>query len=339
MNRKTVPKCLAPFRRTPSETGNQRLKGSCRVLIFFPLVVGLVFGGGTAALYAADKTPAKTAKRGPLAEDSMSETAAPEGQNAEKLLYTLNETLTENRKIRDSMRDLQSAFEKMAIEKSDLADQVRNVEKLAIQRNRDTSRQVDQLSAQLEQSRKDMEKLQADNKAFVDQKKELEKNLKFLSDENAKSKETLKAAILPEERDLVVARMEQNDAAVKGAVEQISALDGENLALKEQVIQSYFDLGNMYYDLGRYQEAVQQYLHVLEWNPQHAWAHHNLAIIYDFHFHKVTDAIIQYRAYLNVKLASEEAHEARMRLWDLEQLKVISPEYPLKKEYKDYQKV
>jgi tetratricopeptide (TPR) repeat protein len=325
-----------------------------RAGFFFALIAGLALGGAVSC-YAMAKmqatTPEKTQKEtanetqeesspgpGTASGNKGPNTPSPGGQNAEKLLFTLNDTLAENRKIRESLHDLQNAFEKMAIEKSDLADQVRKVEKLAIQRNKDVSRDMDQLNAQLDQSRKELVKLQADNKAAVDQKMELEKKLKALSAENARSQEKLKAAILPAERDKVVARMDQNDAAVRNAVTQISSLDGENIALKEQVIQSYFDLGNMFYDLGRYQEAVAQYLHVLEWNPYHAWAHHNLAVIYDFHFHWINDAILQYRAYLHLKLASDEAREARMRLWDLEQLKTISPPPPLKKDFKDYQK-
>jgi tetratricopeptide (TPR) repeat protein len=319
------------------------------------LIAGLVLGSGAFSCYAMAKmqgtaseeskkeTTDETretarARQGAVSGNPAPGTPSPVGQNAEKLLFTLNDTLAENRKIRESLHDLQNAFEKMAIEKSDLADQVRKVEKLAIQRNKDVSRDMDQLNAQLDQSRKELVKLQADNKAAVDQKMELEKKLKALSAENARSQEKLKAAILPAERDKVVARMDQNDAAVRNAVTQISSLDGENIALKEQVIQSYFDLGNMFYDLGRYQEAVAQYLHVLEWNPNHAWAHHNLAVIYDYHFHWVSEAITQYRAYMHVKLASDEAREARMRLWDLEQLKTISPPPPLKKDFKDYQK-
>ncbi|MEI7947569.1 MAG: tetratricopeptide repeat protein, partial [bacterium] len=210
------------------------------------------------------------------------------------------------------------------------------VEKLAIQRNQDVGRQVNELNVQLAQSKKELDELQSSGKFSVDQKNELEKKVEALSAENAKALASVKIAILPEERDQIVARMEQNDVAVKNAMGQISSLDRENVTLKEQVIQSYFDLGNMFYDLGRYQEAVAQYLHVLEWNPQHAWAHHNLAVIYDYHLHRVNDAIVQYRAYMNVKLASEEARESRMRLWDLEQTKSIAPAYPLKKEYKDY---
>ncbi len=309
-----------------------------RAGIFSALLLGLVLGS-SAPLYAAGKSSGKSGSgpaKGVSSEDPAAGTAAPPGQDTEKLLYTLNETLSENRKIRESMRDLQSAFEKMAIEKSDLVDQVKKVEKLAIQRNKDTGRQVDQLTAQLEQSKKDLAKFQAENAASVKQKMELEKKLEALSAENAKTNATLKIAILPEERDQVVARMNQNDEAVKDAVSQISSLDGENVALKEQLIQSYFDLGNMYYDLGRYPEAVQQYLHVLEWNPNHAWSHHNLAIIYDYHMHKLHAAMAEYTAYMNVRLASEEAREVRMRLWDLQQIAKLEPDPPLQKDFKEY---
>ena len=204
----------------------------------------------------------------PLSEKRIQADEITDGKDIEKLLYTLNETLEENRKIRQSMRDLQQAFEKVTLEKSDLMGQVQKVQQLAIQRNRDTSLQVEDLNAQLNSSKKEMEKLQNQNKTSVEQKLETEKKLEAVNAENKKMQELLKLAVLAPERDLIVEQMNQNDAAVNEAVAQISSLDSENAALREPVIQSYFDLGNMYYDLGRYEDAAVQYLNVLNWNPR-----------------------------------------------------------------------
>ncbi len=353
-----IPSCDAQRAKNEGHSVERCCLRFARTGIFSFFIFGLIFSGA-ATLYAAAKMPGKSSgksqnissENNPADSASMPETftgdskkataapAPPTGADSEKLLYTLNETLSENRKIRESMRDLQSAFEKIAIEKSDLLDQVKKVEKLASQRNKDAGRQVDELTAQLEQSKRDMAKLEGDNTASVAQKMELEKKLEALSAEQAKSREVLKKAILTPERDQIVARMNQNDAAVETAVTQIAAMNGQNIALKEQVIQSYFDLGNMYYDLGRYEEAVAQYLHVLEWNPYHAWAHHNLAVIYDYHFHRIRDALVEYKAYMNVRLASEEANEVRIRIWDLEGLTQLQPATPLEKDFKESRKI
>ena len=302
----------------------------------------LILGAGPFTLCAAEKVAekpeGKSATAASLPEKNIT-AASSNGQNVEKLLYTLNETLQENRKIRQSMRDLQEAFEKTTFEKSDLVNQIQKVEKLAIQRSRETGQRIDELSTQLESSKKEMEKLQAGNDASVKQKLEVEKKLEVINAENARMQELLKSSILTPERDQIVERMKKNEEAVRDAVGQVSSMDGENVALKERLIQSYFDLGNMFYDLGRYEDAAVQYLHVLEWDPYHAWSHHNLAVIYDYHFHKNSQAMEHYTKYLQVKLPSEEAEEVRMRLWDLTQLSKVTPVQPLKQDFDKYQKM
>ncbi|MDD5226659.1 MAG: tetratricopeptide repeat protein [Candidatus Omnitrophica bacterium] len=311
-------------------------KNIARARALEAVVFGLILGCGSAPLLAAENTVGKSEER------SSSQIVSPElagGQNVEKLIYTLNETLQENRKIRQSMRDLQEAFEKVTLDKSDVVEQMKKVERLAIQRSKETGQRIDELNVQLENSKKEMEKLQASNKASVDQKLEVERNLEAINAENAKMQTLLKSSILAPERDQIVERMKSNEAAVQNAVAQISAMDGENVALKEQLIQSYFDLGNMFYDLGRFEDAAVQYLNVLKWNPYHAWAHHNLAVIYDFHLHKLPEARVHYQKYLYLKSPGEEAQEARMRLWDLTQLSKVTPTQPLKQEFDKYQKM
>ena len=41
---------------------------------------------------------------------------------------------------------------------------------------------------------------------------------------------------------------------------------------------------------------------------------------------------------MNLKSPSEEAHEVRMRLWDIAQLTKVLPEEPLKQDFKRYMK-
>ena len=306
---------------------------------FVVVVLNALLVIGPCQLFAAEKKAVSPTPEASSSEKPPGLSGPVDAQNTEKLLYTLNETLQENRKIRQSMRDLQEAFEKVTLEKSDLMAQVRSVENLAIQRNKELGQKSEDLGAQLDSSKQEIVKLQEENKGSVEKKMELEKKLEAINAENAKLQEVLKGAVLIPERDRIVERMKKNDKAVQEAVAQVSSMDGENVALKEQLIQSYFDLGNMLYDLGRYEDAAVQYLNVLGWNSNHAWAHHNLAIIYDYHLHKLQKAIVHYRAYMHLKLASEDAGEVRMRLWDLEQLSKIEPDEPLKEDFKKYLKV
>lgn len=312
------------------------------------IVGALLLATAVCPLFAAED-PARTVKApaskpqpaasGTFPGKDAAESALPGGQNVEKLLYTLNETLQENRRIRQSLRDLQEAFEKVTLEKSDMEGQIRKAEQLSIQRSKEAGQKADELTVELEDSKKEIEKLQAANKAAADQQLELQKKLEGINAENAKIQGLLKDAVLAPERDSILERMKENDAVVLKTVGKVSSMDGENVALKQRLIQSCFDLGNVFYDLGRYEDAAGQYLRILEWDPYHAWAHHNLGVIYDFHLRQYIEARKHYQEYLRLKLPSEEAQEVRMRLWDLTQLSKVTPEQPLRKDFNQYQRM
>ena len=161
----------------------------------------------------------------------------------------------------------------------------------------------------------------------------MESDLEAIKAEKIRLEGKLKNAILEPERDRILALIKENDAAVNKTIGTVSKMNTENVALREQLIQSYFDLGNLFYDLGRYENAVEQYDRVLQWNPNHAWAHHNLAVIYDYHMHKIDKAIKHYREYLHLKLPNEDAGEVRVRVWDLKHLTGLNPEKPLREEF------
>jgi tetratricopeptide (TPR) repeat protein len=48
--------------------------------------------------------------------------------------------------------------------------------------------------------------------------------------------------------------------------------------LEPDVFEGYFNLGNIYHDLGRYREAEDYYLHALAVNPRYPEAHLYLAV-------------------------------------------------------------
>ena len=298
---------------------------------------------GTKFVFAAEKTPENDslamANPAPSAEQGSRSDVTSEGTGEDKLLTTLNETLGENRKIHQKMRDLQSAFEKVTIEKSDLALQVRRVQQFAIQRDKQDAGAIDAMTVQLNAAKKEKEKLQAENKIAMQQKQELDNKLALLKAERVKMQELLKGSILESERGKIESQLRKNEQSVQEAVTKISKVDRENIMLKEQLVQSYFEMGNVLYDLGRFQDAAVQYLHVLDWDPNHAWAHHNLAVIYDYHMHKIQEAKQHYQQYLQLKQSDEDAKEARIRLWDLQQLSNLEPDQPLKKDFRENLKV
>lgn len=295
--------------------------------VFLLLILSLgIFSYPCTAKEKSSKTPATS---------TISEGTAQGGPDVEKLMYTLSETLAENRRIRESMKELQTAFEKVTLEKSDLLAQIRKTQQLVVIKTKEAGEREKTLRSEFDSAKKQIDSLQTENKEAILQRKVTEEKLKDLNEKKKQLQEDLKGAILDKERDQLQERIVQNDAVVARTLSSVADLNRENGALREQLIGSYFDLGNLFYDLGRYEEALAQYKRVLEWNPDHAWAHHNLAVIYDYHQYQIAEAMAHYQAYLNLKLASEEAREVRTRMWDLKYFSELEPDPPLKKDFKE----
>ncbi len=289
------------------------------------LVLSLGFNANL-AFAAKEKDPASV---GP---------STPEGQNVEKILYTLNETLKENRRVRQNMRDLQDSYEKLTAEKNDLALQAQQTQSGGGAKEREISSQVETLKSELEASRKEIAKLEGGSLDTAVQRQEITAKNQELNDTNEKLKGLLNQSVLEPERSRIIDVAKKNEESVKNSVGMVAGVNSENLSLKDQLVGACFDLGNVYYDLGRYEDAIGQYKKALHLNPKLAWAYHNLAIIYDYHLAKQIEARTYYQQYLNLKPPSEESKKIRMRLWDLNQLSRVAPDEPLKRDFEKMQK-
>jgi len=295
---------------------------------FFVLIVLASFLGSNANIAFAAKEK-ETASTGSV---------APEGQNVEKILYTLNETLKENRRVRQNMRDLQDSFEKVTAEKNELALQVQQAQGGVATKAREVSSQAEGFKSELDASRKEIEKLESGSLESAVKHQEVVAKNQELKETNEKLKGLLNQSVLEPERSRIIDVAKKNEEAVKNSVGLVAGVSSENLSLKDQLVGACFDLGNVYYDLGRYEDAIVQYKKALHLNPKLAWAYHNLAIVYDYHLANQKEARFYYQQYLNLKPPSEEAKKIRMRLWDLNQLSRIEPEEPLKKDFEKLQK-
>ena len=266
--------------------------------------------------------------------------AAAEGeQSVDKLLATLNEALKENRKMRQEMQNLRDASGKLMAERNDIARQAQQIQQTGTQKERELNKKVADAKEQAETALKEAETLKKANGEAAAGRQELEKKIEDLNKANEEMKKNAENPGAGPARDEDIALAEKTEQEIKRAVGLVSGLNVENIELKERLVGSYFDLGNIYYDLGRYQEAIVQYEHALHLNPNLVWAHHNLAIIYDYRLNDIDRAIYYYRKYMSLKPPEEEAHEEKMRLWDMEQLSRLEPDEPLKKDFKASQKV
>ncbi len=297
---------------------------------FLGLIVLVIFLSSNADTVFA----AKEKKKEPVDTGSV----VPEGQNVEKIIYTLNETLKENRRVRQNMRDLQDSFEKLTAERDDLALRVQRGQGGVAAKEREISSRAEELEGELDASRNEIEKLESGSLELAIKQQEIEAKNQELKETNEKLKGLLNQSVLEPERSRIIDLSKRNEEAVKNSVGMVAGVNSENLSLKDQLVGTCFDLGNVYYDLGRYEDAIAQYKKALHLNPKLAWAYHNLAIIYDYHLGKQKEARTCYQQYLNLKPPSEEAKKIRMRLWDLNQLSRIEPDEPLKKDFEKMQK-
>lgn len=260
------------------------------------------------------------------------------GPSNEKLLSTLNEALKENRKMRQEMQELRAASEKLLMERNEVARQVQQIQQVVSYKDREMGQKVAAANEQAAAARKELEELKKNSGDAVNNRQGLEKKLAELEKANQEMAKLLENTVGKTGPPSAEALAQRDEEAVKKAVTLVSGLNVENVELKERLVGSYFDLGNIYYDLGRYPQAIAQYKRALSLNPYLAWAHHNLAVIYDYRLGEMKEAKYHYQQYLNLKPSGEKANEVQMRLWDVQQLSRLEPGEPLKSDFKRTQK-
>lgn len=304
--------------------------------IFFLSLMLLLAAGN---LHAAD-AETKTAKEPkPDLPAAVTTAGGEEGDtNVQALLTTLNETLEENRKIRETLKGLQQSVEEKTIENKRLNGQIQDLEALSIQGNKQLTDKVVQLQTKLKETSDAVKSSESDKKSFENEKQKILDEIEHLRDENKKIKELLKTSVLQEEKDRLMKLISHNEDATMRAVQKLAEQNSENQQMKQELDSAYYNLGNTLFKLRDYQGAVAQYEKAIEWNPTNAWAHHNIAVIYDYYLFKEDLAVLHYQKYLDYKPAKEEAHEIRRRILDLSMLKKVAPTNPLEMDFKAFHK-
>lgn len=275
-------------------------------------------------------------------QKSTTEAGTAGGQSVDKLLFTLNEALKENRKMRQEMQGLRSTSERLMVERNDIAKQAQMIRQAVMQKDRELNKKMEDVGGQVETARREVETLKKANGEATAGRQELEKKIEEMNKANEEMKKLLAnppaGSGQPQDSRLMEEVAKKNAEEIDRAVSLVSGLSVENVELKERLIETCFNLGNIYYDLGRYGDAIAQYQHALHLNSKLAWAHHNLAVIYDYHLGELEKAKYHYQQYLGLKPPEEDAKEVKMRLWDVEQLSRLEPDGPLKKDFKDTQR-
>ena len=275
-----------------------------------------------------------------LKTQSQPPAATPEkpGQNVEKLLATLNETLTENRNLREEMTSLQDAIQKISLENNILRSQISKMQRQVDQNAAEKEKTGTELEQQVGGLKKTAEKLEKEKKEFQDSKTAAEEKLKTMEDENAKLHRLLDTSILESEKTEYLRLIHESQGASEHAVEEMSKAKLESEQARSELASLYFLLGNMLFEAKNYEKAIAQYQRALALNPGNSWAHHNLGVIYDFYLNDHKSALSHYEKYLQLKPIQEEAHKIRERIIDLQMLKELTPRDPLKNDFLEYHK-
>ncbi len=255
------------------------------------------------------------------------------GDNEETLFNTLNEALEENRKVRIAMKELQQALQKKTIEAEDLKSELRKLESLALERNRELGQKVKDLDTQIKSTTDSAAKFELEKDEFTKEKKRIKEETRASQLENSKLRKMLANAVLQDEEDEILATARENSEVAKKAQERVIQLNTENQIFKNDIATVYYQMGNVLFQVKRYPEAAEAYKKVIGYDQSNSWAYHNLAVIEDFYLNDSTSAYQHYQLYLNYKPADEDAQEVRRRVLDINMLDKIAPVTPLKRDF------
>lgn len=303
------------------------------VIIFFAVFCGLTPFG-----YTQEKKKAAAAPQQQIAPATTSQSKVAQNASEETLFYTLNETLEENRKIRVSLKEIQQAYEKKTIENEELKTELKKLEGLALERNRELLNQTRALEMKLKETETSAVSVAQEHKQFNEEKEKVLAEINDAQAENERLRQLLSTSILEEEKEALMRAAQQNGVAAQKAHEQLTHLSKENQAYRHSVSEAYYEMGNVLFQIRKYTEAAANYRKVIEQDPSHAWAYYNLAVLEDYYLNDAKSAYENYQLYLNYKPMEEEAQEVRRRILDLNLLQKMTPTSPLKSDFDSYHK-
>lgn len=196
-------------------------------------------------------------------------------------------------KDKDIEKKLDMERERFLIEKEVLDKQIKSSE--VLMKNLINNNQV--LSLQLEKNKLALEGLHRDKigselLATKDQLKEKEAMLEKIISEN----ERLIAGFYEVEQE----KSELKNQLEEEKTELQKELEGAQQELKRQTAKFHYNLGLVYDQSKRFQEALSEYKRALKLSPDDPDTHYNLGVLYDEAIKDQRKAIYHYKAYLDL---------------------------------------
>ncbi len=295
------------------------------VSLGFYLVALLFFS--TLSVSAAEKTD----KKGTPAPKVMKQ-----GEDIETVLNTLNETLNENRALKQKLEAAQKEMKTIMAEGNTLKGQLRTYERDKKRGDERQTAMLDQTTSELAKRNQEMNNLKAQMDVIQKELAELQKKNEEAQQEKNRLQEILKKSVIEGEREEYLKLISEAEKSNESALGKVMASDREKEILKTSLADSEFKLGNEAFRRRDFEAAVVHYMKTLENRPSDAYANHNLGIIFDYYLLDKDRAIHYYRNYLDLKPVTEEANEIRERILELRLGKALIPPKPLETDYYRY---
>lgn len=249
--------------------------------------------------------------------------------DVERLLGTVNETLSENRDLRKNMGAVQESFERLTIENNVLKSRLRNLER----RTEEKDSEKAEILKDFNQRQKQIDALRDQNDAKVLQLVESARKLNDSKAEIRKLQDKLGEAILESERDEYKLRIQNLKEDSEKAVSELAKAKYQESQFQEELGQSCYQMGNMLFEQRQFDKAVEYYQRALQYNPRLSYAHHNLGVIYDYYLNNNPEALKHYKAFLKMDPDDTSADKMKERMLELELAKNVVPQNPLRLDY------
>ena len=282
-------------------------------------------------------SPSLEAQNDAAQKDLDDETTA-EAKNTEAVVETLNETLSENRSLRDEMLNYKTQLENVKVQNNLLMSQVRQIQAEMEKAKQESMAKLNEVARREDEVKKESDRLAADQERVNQDRIETERKAKSIAEENNRLKQLLDHSILQGEKTEYDSLLRKSDETINHAVKKIAQAKRQNERLKQELAEQYYSLGNMFFEEHKFRKALGRYKKAVKLNPSDSWAHYNMGVIYDFYLNNNKKAIYHYKKYLKLKPIQEEGREIRERVLMLELGKLVVPTMPLKQDFNKYQK-
>lgn len=272
------------------------------------------------------------------AADSKMSTAktmnTPSSGGSEAILQTLDETLAENRKLKEQLKGAESKNSQFVAESKLLKSQVRTLQKQQEERSDLDSQAAERLRSQLQDLKKQNKRLEDSLRKSEDQKNDNLKEISELENRISAMEQTAKRAIPETQKKDLLGKIESANEAEKKAYAELADSVRANENFKKELGQNYYRLGNMNFELQRYKQAAEYYQMNLALTPNDPAASYNLAVVNDFYLNDQPSAIDYYKRYLTAAPDDDAVKKVQERLLELELGQLVIPPAPLDKDYR-----